>query len=552
MRRRLGTHLVRAALLAALVLVGVATRPASAAADDPLAPLPAERFTLADARHLLDRAGFGGTPEEVKALFDLGLEGAVHRLVRYQDVAWRDAPRFEVTVRERPGREALLGKTEEERREVRQTWQREDAAQARELKDWWIRRMITTPRPLEERMTLVWHGLFTSAWRSVRSSYHLYEQNTTMRGLATGSFRRLLQEMARDAAMLRYLDGDRNVKGHPNENFAREVMELFTLGIGHYTESDVKEAARAFTGWTVNDGQFAMNRAQHDDGEKTVLGKTGRLDGQDVLEILLAQDAAPRHLAQRLLACFVEASPPDALVEAVSGEIRRSDYEIAPVLEKIFASRAFYDDAAVGTKIKSPVDLVAGLFRTLGVVPPPRLPLGRLTAFLGQDLFDPPNVKGWDGGRAWITTGQLLARYNVALAVVGEPEDRAGLAALARPNAGGGKAGATKGGAPKKGAPAGGGDTMRPNDARRAARRGARGRGGPDLYDAERDLAARGLKRPADILDHYESRLLARPLALPAHAALLGLLQDPDVGPVDARVHAVLRLLVSSPEFQLR
>jgi uncharacterized protein (DUF1800 family) len=454
----------------------------------------------------------------VDALYAKGLDGAVDALVDYEKIPWEHAAPLGIDVRTPPGRNALAAGSADERKKLQQEFRRLDRRQARDLKEWWLRRMIATPRPLEERMTLFWHGHFTSAYRSVRNSYRMYVQNTTLRGLATTNFRALLQEISRDPAMLRFLDGDRNRKGQPNENFAREVMELFTLGEGNYHEDDIKEAARAFTGWTVRDGDFVYDPRFHDDGTKYVLGHRGRFDGQDVLEILLSKREASKFLARKLIRQFVGEDPDPDLVDDLALVLRREDYAIKPALKALFRSRAFYAPAAMGTKVKSPVDLVVGLYRTLGIEPGPEIPLSQVTAFLGQDILDPPNVKGWDGGRAWITTSHLLGRYNVAVALVGEAADRRAL-----------------------------------------AEEGIRARGmvaGPPWYDARADVAVRGLDTTAAVVDHYVLRLLPRPMGPEARQTLIDDLGGD--GPFAAssaasaeRLHGLLRLIVSTPEFQL-
>lgn len=512
-------------------------------ADGPLSPIPEEAWTVEAAGHLLARAGFGGTPDEVRALHALGLEGAVDALVHYRDRPFPDMPVFEADVREPPPRSAYEGKDEDERREVRQTWQRADRRQLGRLREWWLRVMILTPRPLEERMTLFWHGHFTSGWRTVRNAYHLYIQNATLRGNAVGSFRTLLHEIARDPAMLRYLDGFRNRKGRPNENFAREVMELFTLGEGHYTEQDVKEAARAFTGWTYRNGRFVHVLGQHDDDPKCVLGTDGPLDGHDVLEILLAEDQTARHVVERLYAYFTGADPEPEVVDGLASTLREADYEIAPVLEQLFLSRAFH--AHRGTRVKGPVDLVVGLFRTLGAEPPSRLRLGGVTAMLGQELFEPPNVKGWEGGRTWISTSGLLARYNVAAALVGQPRDQGPLRrfGLGRPARQTDQA------------------TMMGGEEDADGRKPR----GPRAVVDPRTLVGAG--SPGEVVDALALRVWGRAPEGEVRSALAAYLGgtaaeaasdtdahpafDPEVPGARDRLHGLLRLLVSTPEFQL-
>jgi uncharacterized protein (DUF1800 family) len=561
-------------VLAVLVLAPAWSDAAPAPATDPLAPIPAERWTPSAAAHLLRRAGFGGTAQEVAALHALGLPGAVASLVRYEETPNPGMPDPGIALRAFPV-EDLRSLSEEERRRARNEYQRADREQFARVRGWWVERMLRTRRPLEERMTLFWHGLFTSSYRTVRNSYHMYMQNTLFRGLATGSFRELLHEVSRDPAMLRYLDGNRNRKGRPNENYAREVMELFTLGIGHYSEDDVKEAARAFTGWSFRGNRFFFARRQHDDGEKTVLGRTGRWDGDDVCRMLLDHPATAKRLARRLLVHFVRERPDDATVDALAAVIVREDYAMKPVLEALFSSHAFYDEEAVGARIKSPIELLVGLSRTLGTADRvPGLAIARSAQALGQSLMDPPNVKGWDGGRAWISTSTLLTRYNLAGALVGTGADRR---ALLRP------AGARRGGAGREDAamPAEGADApgatedgmdapedgaLEPPEPSRGDRPGARRRGGREgrdgagpgagPYDPVADVRAAGLATAEEVVDHYAALLLAVPLDDALRRRLVEELRrdggfDPKRRDAAARLHAFLRLLVSTPEFQL-
>jgi hypothetical protein len=516
----------------ALALV-VPLAPSSADGGSPLAPIPPERWTVEAAGHLLRRAGFGGSREEVRALHARGLDGAVDHLLGYATVPDPGPAEPQITMRGQPRREMFVGLTREQQEEVRGEFIRADVEQMQRVREWWLRRMIATPRPLEERMTLLWHGLFTSAHRTVRNSYHLWLQNSLFRRHATGSFRRLLKEVSRDPAMLRYLDGDRNRKGRPNENYAREVMELFTMGVGNYAEKDVQEAARAFTGWTSRGNEFFDDRRNHDDGPKTFLGKTGRLGGDDVLDAILEHPATARHVASLLFRGFAHDRPPPDVVEGLAALLRASDYEVAPVLGVLLRSEAFYAPESVATSIKGPVDFVVSLLRSLDASPPPRPPLPATTQVLGQELFDPPNVKGWPGGEAWITTSTLLQRYNFAAAVVGAAPPRP-LASDAPPS-------------PGMGAMGGMGGPEALATSREAAR----------PFDALADARARGLSTAEAAVDHYAALLLAVPVPVEMRERLVRVLVED--GPFDLaspraseRLRRMLQLLVSTPEFQLR
>jgi uncharacterized protein (DUF1800 family) len=244
-------------------------------------------------------------------------------------------------------------------------------------------------------------------------------QNELFRGLALGNVRELTLAVSQDPAMLRYLDNFRSDRAHPNENYARELMELFTLGIGNYTEGDVRESARAFTGWTIDRGTraFALDPRRHDDGRKTFLGRSGDFDGSDIVEIIFEQPAAARWFARKLLRFFVYDDPEPELVEAFAAVIRRHDYNLQPCLSLLLRSNVFYSARAYRALVKSPVEFVVGVHRLLGIerVNPAELgALGRM----GQVLFRPPSVKGWDGGGAWLNSQSLLARENFASALL--------------------------------------------------------------------------------------------------------------------------------------
>jgi len=535
---------MRNTLLAFLFAAGVAP-----AEPDPLAPLDPAAWDFAKAAHLLRRAGFGGTPEEIAALHACGLDGAVDRLLDFDGKPDPGMPAVEITVTSRPDRALLAGKTEEERQQIVKEHRRRDAQQLFRVREWWIRAMVTTAFPLRERMTLFWHGHFTSSYRDVRDSYHMFVQNTLLRRHAAGNFAQLLREISRDPAMLEYLDNRSNRKQHPNENYAREVMELFTMGAGNYTEADVKEAARAFTGWTFQGNRFVFDRRQHDDGEKSFLGRKGRFDGDAILDIILEHPATARYVATKIFRYFAHDDPSPELQRALGETLRRADYELRPLLRAIFRSREFYSARSVGTRVKGPVELLVMLHRSLGMQPPAAPVLANGAAALGQSLMDPPNVKGWDGGRDWINTSTLLGRYNACAAAVGLPEDRVRLFVRRAPRAGG------EGPATEEQMEEGG-ERMAENEEARAFE-GLRRRGlAAGVYDAAAEVRRRGLANGAAIVDHFAERLLAVPPSRAMREALLECLGGE--GPFDAtapdaasRLHALLRMIVSTPEFQL-
>ena len=372
-------------------------------------------LTFEQARHLLSRTSFSATAADINALLTLDQDDAVGQLIAAtRTTAQTPAPEW--VDEPLPERGSIRSMDDNERAQMRKLWRE----RGMELKTWWYSEMVATDSALTEKMTLFWHNHFTSSLRKVKSPQLMFRQNRRLREHALGSFGDLLQAIARDPAMLVYLDNHTNRSGNPNENFARELLELFTLGEGHYTEQDIKETARAFTGWGVDrrDGKHIVRPRLHDDGNKTVLGVSGRLDGNDVIEILLEHPQTSKHITEKLWREFVDDQPPTGIIESLAAQFRDNDYEIAPLLHSILTSREFTSLDNHGAQIKSPVELLVGTVRTL------ELPIreGRLLARagrgLGQDLFDPPNVKGWPGGEQWITSDSLMNRQHILQRVV--------------------------------------------------------------------------------------------------------------------------------------
>ncbi|HMD03114.1 MAG TPA: DUF1800 domain-containing protein [Candidatus Baltobacteraceae bacterium] len=275
----------------------------------------------------------------------------------------------------------------------------------------WLDRMLRTQRPLVEKMTLFWHGHFATSDRKVPANFMLAQINL-FRSNALGNFRNLLLAVAKDPAMLIWLDNRYNVKAHPNENFAREIMELFALGLGNYTEDDIKNAARAFTGWTLDkDGTFVFRPNQHDDGLKTFLGRTGTFDGTDIVNIIVAQPIHQRFICRKLLEFFVYSDPEPELVEGLAQVYALSGFDLARTVGTIVRSNVFYSSRAYRALPKSPLEFVIGLQRLMQVKAVPRDTIFWLQR-MGQEPLAPPSVKGWDGGPTWINTATLLARFN--------------------------------------------------------------------------------------------------------------------------------------------
>lgn len=280
----------------------------------------------------------------------------------------------------------------------------------------WLRRMATEKSRLREKMTFFWHGHFAC---HIDHPYAMQNLNNLMRRLALGDFRELLVEVSRHPAMLQYLNNRQNRKRHPNENFARELMELFTLGRGHYTENDVKEAARAFTGWNFDDmGQFQFRQRQHDFGSKTFRGHTGNFGGEEIIDLILKDKQTARHLCSKLYRFFVNDQPDPTHIEELAGVLFDSGYHIGTVMEHLLTADWFYSPQNMAAKIKSPVELLVGLMRHLDMELPEARPVTGVQKILGQVLFHPPNVAGWPGGRSWIDSSTLLLRMTLPRAII--------------------------------------------------------------------------------------------------------------------------------------
>ena len=288
------------------------------------------------------------------------------------------------------------------------------------LQGWWLYRMLHSPHPLLERCTLFWHDHFATSFAKVSKLDLMFGQNRLLRRHALGKFEPFLQAVSRDPAMLVWLDSSKNVKGKPNENYAREIMELFSLGVGNYSERDIREAARAFTGWATFNGRYEFIATQHDDGTKTVLGQTGKLNGDDVVRILMKQPACARFLVGKLFAEFISETerPPEKLLAPLVERFRKSNYDVRDCVATMLWSNLFFSRHAYRARIKSPVEFVVATLAAFDArVGQESLALAMQG--MGQELFAPPSVKGWDGGKAWLNTATLLARHNFAAKLLG-------------------------------------------------------------------------------------------------------------------------------------
>jgi uncharacterized protein (DUF1800 family) len=371
----------------------------------PYQPSAQSPWDLRKVGHLFRRAGFGATWDELQAGLKDGPDKTVQRLLAGDSAGQEQLDRQMEPLAQSIGRG-------------------NNGAQARA---WWLYRMLYTQQPLREKLTLFWHNHFATSQAKVNNAGYMIRQYGRMRGHALGSFRDLLQEMSKDPAMMVWLDTSQSKKGMPNENYARELMELFSLGIGHYTETDIRQAARAFTGWEVRDGKALFSPAQHDDGAKTVLGQTGTWDGAAIVRICLEQKSAPTFIVGKLYRFLVSETLPATpeLLEPLAARFRQSDYDIGALVERMLRSNLFFSPLVYRTRVKAPVDFALGIVRALeGRIGTTAL-AGALEE-LGQNVFYPPSVKGWDGAQAWLNGQTLLFRQNLALALTSTQDNRFG------------------------------------------------------------------------------------------------------------------------------
>ena len=414
--------------------------PAAWAGD--LSPLAAQDWNYDKAQHLLERAGFGGTPEEIDRLAKMTPEQAVRLLVHADGVdnkhlkPFQESGVWDPTLANFPksrvdatadaykkGESMGIKVKPEGNRKLQPVvdrfffWLRATVMETRRLGYWWADRMVASNAPLEEKMALFWHGHFATGENKIRDYRKMMVQLDTLHSDGLGNFRTLLTKIAQDPAMLAYLDAGENVKGSPNENFGREVMELFTMGVGNYTEKDIREAARAFTGWTADDKtlKFVVLAEKHDDTPKSFLGKTGNFDGTDILAAILEQKVTAEWVGGKIYKYFVREDITPETRGKVGDLFRNANYEIKPLMIALLLSKDFYSQPSMATRIKSPVELTIGTYRKLGLKEVPGIPdFTDATETLGQILLNPPTVAGWAQGRAWITPASLLERGNFA------------------------------------------------------------------------------------------------------------------------------------------
>jgi uncharacterized protein (DUF1800 family) len=439
----------------------------------------AAAWTRSATANLLRRTGFGPTGPEVDQLHELiggkGLEAAVDRLLAGADEA------ADVSARHERLKSAALS-----------------TGDIKDLKAWWLAKMLRGANPLVERMTLLWHNHFATSQTKVNSVPKMLAQNELFRRHAVGRFGDLLAGVARDPAMLIWLDGRQNKRRAPNENFARELFELFGLGVGNYTETDIKQAARAFTGWTLRGDEYFFDPHQHDTGPKTVFGKTGAWDGDDILRLTLEHPACAKFLAFKILREFAAHDPPADILADLATTLRESKHDVRAALRRMLLSAWFHGGTSL---IRSPVLFVAGALRSLGSAdesfPETSVNLRTatdLTARLGQDLFEPPTVKGWDGGRNWIHSATLLQRTRFIGELLSDK--------------------------------------------------------GPGRIAPQTELVARAkLDGPAAMVDHYLTLLIATPVSPATRTALEGMIHSSS--PAEEDLRALLQAILTLPEAQL-
>lgn len=370
----------------------------------PYEPSPQQPFDRRAAAHLFRRAGFSATFSELDQSVTRGPQATVQRLLAGEtgNEAFTDGmQRFATSVLGRDSTEALAS--------------------------WWLYRMRHTPAPLLEKTTLFWHGHFATSAAKVDDAKMMLRQNELLRKHAFGDFGALVKDISRDPAMLYYLDSGTNRKTRPNENFAREVLELFCLAPGNYTEKDIQQLARCYTGWEIQHNEFKFNVYQHDEGNKTIFGHTGNYDGDSALPLILEQPAAATFICTKLVRFFVadEAYQTPEYIEPLAQQLRKSQYQIRPTLETILSSRLFFAPEVRGAKVRSPVELTVGLLRSFDAGANLQELVQGLRG-LGQLPLFPPNVKGWNGGRQWINASTVLARANLVKKMIQDASGRFG------------------------------------------------------------------------------------------------------------------------------
>jgi hypothetical protein len=481
----------------------------------PYKPTPSDPFDAVKAAHLLNRAGFGGTQSEIKQVMELGPERAVDWLLDFPDAgadeqSQTDVPKFTsldgYPQDFRAMREMYRGKTQEERKALQQQFMQANREALMETMKWWMNRFAYGPHPLQEKLTLFWHGHFTTSAKDEKSASLIWNQNELIRRQAAGNFREFVRQISRDPAMLDYLNNTQNRKQHPNENYARELMELFTLGIGNYTEDDIKQSARAFTGWTHEGDDFVFRRFEHDEDTKVFMGRKGNFNGDDIIEIILQHPACATYIAGKMWKFFVTDEIEDGLAQSLGQVMKENGWELRPMIRTMLTSKAFYEPRAIGAQIKSPVQLVVGTIRMLGLRTPEAQRLMFAMSQMGQVPLQPPNVKGWPGGRMWINTSTLFVRYNTCVFLAGGSMPVGGF------------------------------------------RFGGQRSAGPVRGEANGDFIPKANGTAEQVVDEWLGRLVQRPIEESQKRILVEAVGD---FPTEQTVRNMVQLIVSMPEYQL-
>lgn len=371
---------------------------------EPYQPSPREPWDQRKVGHLYRRAAFGATWTELETGLRDGPEKTIDALLKGG-----------------PGQEQFEQLTQPLAKSLA------NANNGPQIRAWWLYRMLYSPHPLQEKLTLLWHNHFATSNAKVNNVGYMLGQYELMRRQALGSFRIMLLEMSKDPAMLIWLDTNTSKKGKPNENYARELMELFSLGIGHYTEQDIREAAKAFTGWEIKDGKGIFNAKQHDDSAKSVLGQSGKWGADDIVRICLEQPSCPYFIVGKLYRYLISETVPATpeLLEPLTTQFRQSNFDTGALVKTMLRSNLFFSPQVYRTRVKPPVDFALGIIRALeGKVGTTTLAIALES--LGQNVFYPPSVKGWDGGPAWLNGQTLLFRQNLALALTSTEDQRFG------------------------------------------------------------------------------------------------------------------------------
>ena len=531
----------------------------------PLSPLPDNQFDAYKAAHLLWRAGFGGTWDEAQALAKMGLPAAVDALVNFPKTPVPAPDCAALQEDDKTFNERVKKLAAAESKTAQEARKKAEADNITELKFWWLNRMLESernspyhgtttvvsgphgikvpagPAPLQEKMTLFWHSHFASSFADkIEHTYPMWQQNEMFRENALDPFPDLLKQVIRNPAMLVWLDNAQSRKEHANENLAREFMELFSMGVGNYTENDVKAAARCLTGYSVDreNWTYQFHAESHDAGVKTYLGQTGTWDGDDMVRIICEQQAPARFMARKFLEFFVYDNPEKELIDETAALYRSQGYDTGKFLGALFQSQLFYSAKATDSIVKSPVVLTIGALKSMRVKMPEKKALTESLRLMGQDLFFPPEVNGWVGGVAWINSNMLLVRYNFANYLLNgvSPGD---FKVYNQKNAG----------------------------TATTRRQFVEGQRSPDVieWSPRQQLKDSGddkrLFSTADIADYYARQFLQRPISKELRAQLQGYIEIDAAGGsrsmtledsnFDERIKGFVHLIMSSPDYQL-